>query len=321
MDRRTFIATAACSVVAISLAQAQQTPRIYRIGVLEPYPASDPISDLIRRTLAETGYAEGPGVLVEWRYANGDVSRLPTLAAELAPLKLDAVFAIGDLAIRAAGKAMPATPIVAGTDDLAGEGHVKHLARPKGNITGVSILASELNAKRLELLHAAAPAARRMVALWDQATGEFQLPALQTAAKKLGVQLNVQRVRTPADLDGALERGAAWRAEAINVLASPLLDSLRRPIIDRAARDRLPAIYQWGRSASEGGLMAYGPTHVEIVRIMCVQLDRILKGAKPSDVPAAQPTKFELVINLKTAKALGLAIPQSLLLRADEVIQ
>jgi putative ABC transport system substrate-binding protein len=253
MDRRRFVGAMASALFTVSAgAIAQQTQRVFRIGVLEPYPASDPIGDLIRRTLAATGYVEGPSVVVEWRYADGDISRLPALAAELATLSLDVIMAIGDVAIRAASKAMPTTPIIAGTDDLAGEGHVKNLARPEGNITGVSILASELNAKRLELLHEAVPTARRMAALWDPATGEFQLPALQTVAKKLRLELEVERVRVPADLNGTLQRVVAWRAEALNVLASPLLDSLRMSIIDSMRARPAPSDLPMGTIGERG---------------------------------------------------------------------
>jgi putative ABC transport system substrate-binding protein len=322
MDRRTFVGAMASGLFAVSVgAVAQQTGKVQRIGILEPYPASDPINSLIRRTLADVGYVEGKSIAIEWRYAEGHTARLPALAAELARLRLDAIMAIGDLAIQAARQATPTTPIIAGTDDLAGEGHVANLAHPGGNVTGVSILASELNAKRLELLNAAVPTAVRVAVLWDPATGTFHLPALHAVAARLGVALNVREIRRPEDLDGAFKTARAWHADALNTLASPLLHALRKPIIDQAARNRLPAIYQWAESAREGGLMAYGPTHAEVVREMCIQLDRILKGAKPGDVPVEQPTKFELVINVKTAKALGLTIPQSLLLRADEVIQ
>jgi putative tryptophan/tyrosine transport system substrate-binding protein len=322
MDRRTFIGTIAGGFVVAPLdVVAQQMAKMFRIGVMDPFPASDPVNTiLLRRCLADAGYVEGKSIAIEWRYAEGDTGRLPALAAELARLKLDAIMAIGDLAIEAARQATSMTPIIAVTDDLASEGHVANLAHPGGNVTGVSILASELNAKRLELLNAAVPTAVRVAVLWDPATGTFHLPAMYAVAARLGLALNVREVRRAEDLGDAFESARAWHAEALNTLASPLLDALRKPIIDQAARNRLPAIYQWAESAREGGLMAYGPTEAEIGREMCIQLDRVLKGAKPRDLPVEQPTKFELVINLKTAKALGITIPQSLLLRADEVI-
>jgi putative tryptophan/tyrosine transport system substrate-binding protein len=322
MDRRRFIGTVASGLVIAPLGVvAQHMARMFRIGVLEPFPASDPVNMLIRQSLADAGYVEGKNIAIEWRYAEGHSGNLPALAAELAQLKLDAIMAIGDLAIKAARQATPTTPIIAGTDDLVGEGHVANLAHPGGNVTGVSILSSELNAKRLELLNAVVPTARRVIALWDPATGTFHLPALRAVAARLGVTVNVLEVHRSEDLGAAFESARAWRAEALIPLASPLLHSLRAAIIDQAARNRLPAIYQWAESAREGGLMAYGPTQAEAFREMCVQLDRILKGANPGALPVEQPTKFELVINLKTANTLGLTIPSSLLLRADEVIQ
>jgi putative ABC transport system substrate-binding protein len=182
-------------------------------------------------------------------------------------------------------------------------------------------MSSELNGKRLELLNAAAPTAVRVAVLWDPATGKFHLPALHAVAARLGVALKVLEVSRPEDLEDAFKAARAWHAEALNILASPFLHTLRNQIFDHAARNRLPAIYQWAEAAREGGLMGYGPTYAEIFRQMCIQLDRILKGTKPGDLPVEQPTKFELGINLITAKSLGITIPQSLLLRADDVIQ
>jgi len=316
MNRRRFIGTCASSLVVASLnVVAEQKAKIFRIGVIDPFPASDPVNVLMQRILADIGYVEGKSIAIEWRYAE------TPFAAELPQLKLDAVMAIGDLAIQVARRATTTIPIIAGTDDLVGEGHVANLAHPGRNVTGVSILSSELNAKRLELLSAAVPTAVRVAVLWDPATGTFHLPALHAVAARLGVDLSVLDVRRPEDLGGAFESARAWHAEALNILASPLLHSLRKPIFDQAAKSRLPAIYQWAESAREGGFMGYGPTMAEVFRQMCIQLDRILKGAKPRDLPIEQPTKFDLGINLNTAKALHITIPQSLLLRADEVFR
>jgi ABC-type uncharacterized transport system substrate-binding protein len=185
----------------------------------------------------------------------------------------------------------------------------------------VSILASELNAKRLETLKAAVPTASRVAVLWDPATGNFHLAPLEAVARKLKVALKIEEIRRAEDLNRAFESARVWRAEAVNVLASPLLHALRQSIIDHAARSRLPAIYQWEESATSGGLMSYGPSRRDVFQVIGVQLDRVLKGAKPGDLPVEQPTKFELVINLKTAKALGLKIPPALLQRADQVIE
>ena len=316
MNRRRFISTVAGGLVVASLdVVAQPMAKIFRIAVIDPFPPSDPVNMLIRRILADLGHVEGKSIAIEWRNVE------PALASELTQLKLDAIMAIGASAIQAARQATSTTPIIAGTDDLAGEGHVANLAHPEGNVTGISILSSELNAKRLELLNAADPAAVRVAILWDPATGTFHLPALHAEAARLRVALNVLEVGRPEDLDNAFESARAWHTEAINVLASPFLGTLWKRIFDHAARSRLPAIYQSADAARQGGLMGYGPMLAEVFRQMCTQLDRSLKGARPRDLPVEQPTKFELAINLKTAEALGIAIPQSFLLRADDVIR
>jgi putative ABC transport system substrate-binding protein len=275
----------------------------------------------MRQALRDVGYVEGRDIAVEWRYAEGQTTRLPALAAELARLELDAIVAIGDLAIRAVRQLTTTTPIIAGSDDLVGEGHVASLARPGGNVTGVTILAAELNAKRLELLKEAVPTASRVSVLWDPATGTFHLSTLHAAARTLRVELKVHEVRSVEDLNREFEAARAWRAEALNVLASPTLHALRQRIIDQAALNRLPAIYQWEESVGAGGLMSYGPVRPDVYRAICIQLGRVLKGARPADVSVLQPTTFELIINLKTAKTLGITIPPSLILRADDVIQ
>ena len=324
MDRRTFIAWA-CAFLGEPLAvEAQPRPvrKDWRIGILSPYAVDDAWSKELTQTLRDAGYVDGRNGKIEWRSAEGQTARFPALAGELVKLHVDVIMAVGSLAIRAARQATATIPIVAGSDDLVGEGHVVSLARPGGNITGVSILAGELNAKRLEVLKGAVPTASRVVALWDPATGEQHLRTLHTMARTLSVELNIQKVRSAEDLAPAFEAARAWRAEAVNVLASPLIWSLRHLVIDQAARTRLPAIYQWGEAVGrDGGLLSYGPSRAEVFRISIAKIDRVLAGGKPSELPVEQPTKFELVINLKTAKALGLTIPPSLLQQADQVIQ
>jgi putative ABC transport system substrate-binding protein len=308
-------------LAALPGAEALQTTNLQRVGILFPYAATDPPNEAMRQAFRDLGYVEGGTIALEWRYAGGDTARLPALAAELAQLRPTAIIAIGDLAIRAVRQVAPTTPIIAGSDDLVGEGHVASLSRPGGNVTGVSILASELNGKRLELLKAAVPTASRVAVLWDPATGAFHLASLETVARRLNVSLKIEEVRRVEDLIRAFESARAWRAEALNVLASPLLHALRLPIIDHAARNRLPAIYQWDESVTAGALMSFGPSRRDVFRSLTAQLDRVLKGAKPADVPVEQPTKFDLVINLTTARALNLAIPPALRLRADRVIE
>ena len=323
MDRRTFIACA-CTFLGGPLAveaQAQQVRKDWRIGILSPYAVDGPWSKEVAQALRDAGYVDGRNGRIEWRSSEGQTGRFPALAGGLVKLQVDAILAVGALAIRAARQATATIPIVAGSDDLVGEGHVVSLARPGGNVTGVSILAAELNAKRLEVLKAAVPAASRIAAFWDPATGEFHLRTLHAVARTLSVELNIQKVRSADDLSNAFKAVRAWHAEAVNVLASPLVWSLRQLIIDQAARTRLPAIYQWGEAVrDDGGLLSYGPTRAEVYRALAAKIDRVLRGAKPSDLPVEQPTNFELVINLKTAKALGLTIPPSLLQQADQVI-
>jgi putative tryptophan/tyrosine transport system substrate-binding protein len=308
-------------LLAAPLAADAQREKVWRIGILEPYAAGEPVNDQIRQYLREIGYSEGRNIAIEWRHGAGETTGFSALATDLVRRKPDALVAIGEPAIRAAREATTTIPIIAGSDDLVGEGHVASLARPGRNVTGVSILASELNAKRLEVLTQAVPSASRVAILWDPATGSFHLPLVQAVARTRNLELKVHEVRSGEDVKAAFDAARAWRADALNVLASPLLHALRQPIIDEAERNRLPAIYQWEESARAGGLMSYGPVRAEAYRAICVQLDRVLKGAKPAELPIVQPTKFEFVINLKTAKALGLTIPPSLLVQADKVIR
>ena len=319
--RKLVLALGAGALAAPVASFAQQQPgKLPRVGILEPYAAADP-GYRMRQALRDVGYVEGRDIAVEWRYAEGQTARLPALAADLARLNLDAIVAIGDLAIRAVRQMTTTTPIIAGSDDLVGEGHVASLARPGGNVTGVSILASELNVKRLEMLKQAVPTASRVSVLWDPATGTFHLAALHAAARTLRVELKVHEVRSVEDLNRAFKAARAWRAEALNILASPLLHALRQSIIDQAALDRLPAIYQWEESVIAGGLMSYGPVRPDVYRAIGAQLGRVLKGAQPANLPVLQPTTFELVINRKTAKAISVTIPRDFLLRADKVIE
>jgi len=317
-----FIIPLALGILVSPLAaEAQQAGKIPRIGVLQVWSSADPMVEQIRQTLREVGYVEGQTIAIEFRLAEGKTERLPALAAELVQLKVDAIMTFGDPAIRAVQEATKTIPIIAATDDLVGAGLVASLARPGRNTTGVSILASELNVKRLELLKEALPKVSRVAVLWDPGTGTFHLPALEAAARSLGVELQILEVRRPEDFQRAFGAARKGRAGALNVLASPFLYGHRQTIIDLAAKNRLPAIYQWREMAEAGGLMSYGPTLSELFRLCATVLDKILKGAKPGDLPVEQPKKFELVINLKTAKAIGLKIPQSVLVRADEVIQ
>jgi len=302
-------------------ADAQPAARIPRIGVLQVWSSADPVVEHVRQGLREVGYVEGQTIAIEFRWAEGKADRLPALADDLVQRKVDAIIAFGDPAIRAAQRATKTIPIVATTDDLVGSGLVSSFTKPGGNITGVSILASELNVKRLQLLKEALPRVTRVAALWDPGSGTFHLGGLEVAARTLGIELKILEVRRPEDFRQAFEAAKKTRTEALNVLASPFLHGNRQTILKFSAKNRLPAIYQWRESAEAGGLMSYGPSLSDMMRDTATMLEKILKGARPADLPVEQPTKFELVINLKTAKTLGLSIPQSVLGRADEVIR
>ena len=304
-------------------AEAQQAGKVPRVGVLYP-GGSAPLSlrmEAFRQGLRESGYVEGNTVAIESRYADGRGERLVKLAADLVQREVSVIATSGDLATRVVQQATATIPIVAFTDDLVGAGLVASHARPGGNTTGISILSPELNVKRLQLLKEVSPGISRVVVLWDPATGTAQLKVIEAAAGSLGVQLRVLEVRSPDALEDAFQLAQKERTQALNVLASPLLAAYSQRIVDLAAKGRLPAIYQWREHVQAGGLMSYGPVLLETWRQTGLLVGRVLKGAKPADLLVEQPSKFELVINLKTAKALGLTIPQSILLRADQVIQ
>jgi putative ABC transport system substrate-binding protein len=319
--RRAFLGTMTGGLLAAPLAADAQQAGTIRIGLL--WPGGDPPSRLrmeaFRRGLHEAGYDEGRNLAIDVRYAE-KAERLHELAREMVRSKVGVIASFGDLGPQMAQKATKTIPIVALTDDFVGAGLVASLGRPEGNTTGVNILSPELSAKRLSLLKEMLPRLSRVAVLWDP-VNPTQLRSTQNAAESLAVKLQVFEVRGREDVVNAFQAAKRARAEALNVLASPLLSSLERSIRDLAASHRLPAIYQWREHAEEGGLVSYGPSLVEMWRQTALVVGKILNGAKPTDLPIEQPTKFELVINLKTAKALGLTIPQSLLLRADEVIQ
>ncbi len=321
--RREFLIAAGVLSVAPFAVEAQQPRRSARIAYLWPGASQALPSrmEAFRQGLRESGYVEGQNITLEIRSADGRPDRLPQLAAELLKLNLDVIATSGEAATRALQRATTRIPIVSFTDDLVGTGLVASHARPGGNTTGVSILTSELNVKRLELLTEALPGIARIAALWDPGTGDFYVKTIETAARSLGVQVQVLEVRGPDGFVGAFEAAKNDRAEAVNVLASPFMASHDKTIIELAAKWRLPTIYQWRQSAEAGGFMSYGPILLELWRQTALVVVKILKGGKPADLPVEQPTKFELVVNLKTAKALALTVPRSVLLRADRVIE
>jgi putative ABC transport system substrate-binding protein len=324
IGRREFITVLGGALFVRPLAvRAQQAEKMAKIGVLFPggSPPASPRMESFRKGLRQLGYVEGQNVAIELRYAERGLQQLPELAAELVRLKVDVITTFGDLATKIAQQATSTVPIVAISDDLLGSGLIGSLSRPGGNTTGFTILAPELSAKRLELLQRIVPGMSRVACLWDPTTGPSQVSMTENAARALKLKLQVVEVRQRDDVAGAFRAAREGQAEAINVFASPFLASLYREIIDRAAEYRLPAIYQWKEHTEAGGLMSYGPSLPAMFEQAATIVVKILKGAKPSDMPVEQPTKFELAINLKTAKSLGLTVPQKLLFTADEVIE
>ena len=323
MERRTFMTLVSGGLLAAPLAtEAQQARKVPRVGVLAGQSAeiSPPILTL-REGLRELGYVEGQNIAIEWRWAHGKDERFPDLAAELVSLKVDIIVAPTTASAQAAQRATKTIPIVMGfvTDPVA-LGLVANLARPDGNITGLGVPTPEIAGKRLQLLREVAPTVARIAVLSDPSQ-PADLRGTEAAAQALGVQLQVWKVRSGGELDRAFAAIARERAAGIIILESTTLFAYRARIAQLAVRHRLPTS-AWARELTEAGcLMSYGPNLPDVVRRAAYFVDKILKGAKPGDVPIEQPTKFDLVINLKTAKALGLTIPPSLLGRADEVIQ
>jgi putative ABC transport system substrate-binding protein len=303
--------------------RAQEPGRTYRIGLLSNSPRDAGYEVALSDELRRLDFIEGQNLTVDPRGYGLRNEQFSEVAAELVKAQVDVILAGGDAAIRAAQQATATIPILAIADDMVGSGLVGSMARPGGNTTGISLLATELDGKRQEILIEIAPGARRIAALADPNTAASrQLQALQDAAQARGIDLSIYRITKPEEIIGALAAAQAAGAVGINVLASPLLFGQRRLIIERMAALRLPAIYQWSETAEEGGLAAYGPRFAQLYRgVWARQLAKLLKGAKPADVAVEQPTTFELVINLRTAGAIGLTVPQSILARADKVIE
>ncbi len=325
-----FAAALTLTLLATPLAaEAQQATKVPRVGFLSGISLSDPQLQLylgaFRQRLHELGYVEGQSIEIHYRSAEGKYQWLPDLAAELVRLKVDVIVASGGApVVQAAQHATTTIPIVmTSVGDPVAAGLVASLARPGGNITGLAIMSPELVGKHLELLREVVPKISRVAVLWNPANpgNASQLREAAVAALALGVWLQPLEARAPAAIDRAFTAMTKERVGALLVLADSMLIAHRERIADLAAKSRLPAVYGNRLHVEAGGLMAYGANFLDISRRVGSYVDRILKGAKPADLPVEQPTKFELVINMKTAKALGLTIPRSLLLRADQVIE
>ena len=326
MRRRTFLAMVPAGLLAAPLAaQAQPAGKVPRVGFLlgfSPGPSRE--VDAFRRGLRELGYIEGQNIAIDYRYARGQVERLPELAAELVRLNPDVIVAPYTPPALAAKRATSMIPIVfAGVADAVGAGLITNLGRPGGNITGLTSTGAELGGKRLELLKQVISKASRVAVLYNPAdqSNVLVLKQLQESAPNLGLTLQPFAVREPDHFEGAFSAMARERTHAMFGVPGVLTDRHKEALVGLAAKHRLPTMWGLRQFVEAGGLMSYAVNFYDQIRQTAVYVDKILKGAKPGDLPVEQPTKFELVINLKTAKTLGLTIPPSLLLRADQVIE
>ena len=327
MKRRAFIAGLGSAVAWPLVARAQQGAKIYRIGVLNAGidPIHNPILAPFVEALRELGWIEGKNFVYEIRFANNQLDRLPSLAAELVGLNVDLIVTVGTLAPLAAKRATPIIPIVmTSSGDPLGSGLVTSLGRPGGNVTGLSGMVPDLGGKRLELLKEALPEISRVAVLWNPANPQSArtFKEAENAAHLLGIDIQSFGVTGPDELGGAFEAIRSTHPDAlIAIVEDPLMFDNRQQITDFVAAIGVPAIYGLREFAEVGGLMTYGALLSDLFRRSAGYVDKILKGAKPGDLPVQQPTKFEFVINLKAAKKIGLTVPPSLLARADEVIE
>jgi len=323
VKRRDFVTLLGGAAAWPLAALGQEPGRMYRLGCLLASPRDAPHYVALFDELRRLGFVEGGNLMIDAAGFGLPPERMGAHAADLMNGPVDLIFAAGDAAIRAAQRATTIIPIVAMTDDMLGQGFVRSLGQPGGNTTGVTLIASELDGKRQEILLEAVPGVRRIAALVDTNTkAPSQLRALEEAARTRGVELSIHQIARREEIGSAIDAAKAADARALNVLASPLLFTSRTFIFDRVTALRLPAVYQWPEMAEQGGLIGYGPLIVQLYRdIMSRQLAKLLRGAKPADLPVEQPTRFELVINLRAAKEIGHDIPAPLVLRADKVIE
>jgi putative ABC transport system substrate-binding protein len=325
MDRRTFIGGVAGGLVAAPpAARAQRVGKIYRIGILEAIPAAQNAANLdaLRKGLRDLGYVEGRNLIIEYRSADGRAERFPDLASELVRLKVDLIVTRGTPAARAAKDATGTIPVVMATMGDPGA-IVTSFAHPRGNVTGVTTFSTELTAKRIELIKELVPNLSRVALLHNMgnpaAPPEWE--ETRTAARALGLHAELLDVRSQGDLSRAFELAVRQHVDALVIGADGLTQMHQQTILDLAARNRLPAAWPAREFVEAGGLVAYAVNYPDLYFRLASFVDKIFKGRKPGELPVEQPTKFELVINLKTATALGITVPQSLLLRADEVIR
>jgi putative ABC transport system substrate-binding protein len=321
LNRRAFLSTVCGGLLAAPLAaEAQQAGKVYRIGWLAPAANLDNL-EAFSASLRGLGYVEGTNLTIEPRYAGGALENLAVAAAALMRSKPDVIVTDGSAAATAAKRTTGAIPIVFVAGDPVGMGLISLLSKPGGNLTGLAIISTELNVKRMELLRELFPKESRLGVLYEPRQLKNMIPSMEAGARSLGFQLFRLEARSSDDIDAVFSAAVRERVAAIMPLASALFHAEKQRLVRLAAKHRLPTIYENRAFPAAGGLISYGPDVQEVFRRAATFVDRILKGSKPADLPVEQPTKFELVINLKTAKALGLTIPPSLLQRADQVIE
>jgi ABC-type uncharacterized transport system substrate-binding protein len=321
-DRREFIRALAGGLLVAPLAGEAQQGKVYKVGMLVPDERLGVQG--LRQALRDLGYTEGRNLAIEARNHEGDAGRLSALAADLVNLKVDVIVAASSTEVRAAKQATTVVPIVFVVHyDPVGTGDVASLAHPGGNITGLTAMGTDLTAKQLELLRETVPRIRRLAILRNPTTPshKLMLPEATNAGRQLGVDMQVHDASTVKEFEHAYEAAARGHADAVLILPSPASSLASARLAELAIKYRLPTMHGLRASVEAGGLMSYAPHFDDLVRRAAAYVDKILKGTKPADIPVEQPTKFELVINLKTAKALGLTFPRSILVRADEVIQ
>jgi putative ABC transport system substrate-binding protein len=322
MRRREFIALMGTSVAWPFAAMAQQPGRIYRLGCLLSSPRDNPVYIVFFDELRRRGFIDGQNLTVEFRAYAQHIDLIPQFAAELVKARVDVIMTSGDETVRAVQQATKTISIVALVGDMLGSGLVTSLARPDGNTTGVSILTYEAEGKRQDILIEAVPGLRLMAVLTDvNYTSAAQLDELQKAARAHGVEFSIHRVARAEEIAAAMDSAQASGATALNIVSSPLFYAHRHLIMERAAAAHLPTIYEFPETAEEGGFAAYGPRQSTLFEATARQVVQLFRGSKVADIPVEQATKFELVINLKTANAMGITVPATLVARADKVIE
>jgi putative ABC transport system substrate-binding protein len=324
MNKKILVSTLAIVIlVFVHRVEAQQPKKVPRIGILFIGSRNQPRIESFKQGLRERGYTEGKNIAFEYRYAEGRQDQLPELAAELVQLKVDVIVVTADISAEAAMQATKTIPIVVTTGDPVAWGLAESLAKPGGNVTGLSAVIADLSGKRVEILRETLPKMTRLATLWDPsvriAGPVFKETSL--AAQALSLQLHSFEVKTAQDIENAFADIPKVRPNALLVILSPLVTLYSKRIVELALKQKLPGIYPTRQFVEEGGLMAYGPLIGDLYRRAATYVDKILKGTKPADLPVEQPTKFEFVINLKAAKQIGLTIPPNVLVRADKVIK